>query len=94
MTKNILMIMTVVGMLTACVSGTKTPDTYVGKDGQTTVIESDSELCARSCNESYSRCMDSRAANDSGVNGPSGVFGASAECRSALKSCLPGCKAQ
>jgi hypothetical protein len=94
MTKRILMIAMIMGMLVACVSGTKPPETYVGKNGTTTIIESDSESCKRSCNESYSRCMDSRAANESGVNGPSGVFGASAECRSALKSCLPGCKAQ
>jgi len=94
MMKSILIIM-FVGMLGACVSGTKTPDTYVGKDGTSTVIESDSEACARACNDSYSRCMDSRAASDnSGVNGPSGVFGASGQCRNALKSCLPGCKAQ
>jgi hypothetical protein len=84
------------GMLIGCVSGTKPADTYVGKDGLTTFIESDSETCRRSCNESYSRCMDSRAAgdNNSGVIGPSGVYGASGECRNALKSCLPTCKAQ
>jgi hypothetical protein len=81
--------------LSACVSGTQHPDIYVGKDGKTTVIENDREMCQRSCNEDYSRCMDSSAAQDnSGINGPSGVFGASGDCRSSLQHCLPGCKAQ
>jgi hypothetical protein len=89
--------------LSACVSGTKPPDTYVGKNGKTTIIESDREMCERSCNDTYSRCMESTAAeNNSGVNGPSGsgilgptgMFGASAECRSDLQRCLPACKAQ
>ena len=94
MMKSILIFM-FVGMLVACVSGTKPSDTYIGNDGLIQVIESNSEACTRSCNDSYSRCMDSRAAGDnSGVNGPSGVFGASGQCRNALKSCLPSCKAQ
>lgn len=93
MKKSILLIATV-GMLSACVSGTKHTDSYVDKDGRVMLIENDAEMCKRSCNESYSRCMDSRAAgeNNSGINGPSGVYGASADCRHALKSCLPGCK--
>lgn len=98
MTKRILMIL-VVGMLSAsllsaCVSGTKHADTYTDKNGKTTVIESDREMCQRSCNDDYSRCMDTTAASDnSGVNGPSGVFGASGDCRKSLKKCLPTCKA-
>ena len=99
MTKRILMIMFVgmlsTGLLSGCISGLKKPDTYVGKDGKVTVIENDRESCQRSCNEDYSRCMDSRAAEDnSGINGPSGVFGASGECRDDLQKCLPGCKAE
>ena len=94
MMKRILII-AVLGMLSACVSGTKPPDTYVGQDGKTTIIETDSEMCRRSCNGDYSRCMDSRAAGDnSGIIGPSGVFGASADCRTDLQHCLKGCKAQ
>lgn len=58
MMKSILVVL-VVGILSACVSGIKPSDTYVGTDGQTTVIESDSESCTRACNDSYSRCMDS-----------------------------------
>ena len=94
MTTRILMIL-FVGMLSACVSGTKPTDTYVGQNGKTTKIESDQELCQRSCNADYSRCMETRAASDNGgVIGPSGVFGASGACRSALHDCLPICKAR
>ena len=98
MTKRILMIL-VVGMLsasllTACISGVKPADTYTDRNGKTTVIESDKEMCKRSCNDDYSRCMDTSAAQDNdGIHGPSGVFGASGDCRSALQKCLPGCKA-
>ena len=84
-----------VGMLGGCISGTTPPDTYVSQDGKTTIIESDREMCQRSCNEDYSRCMDSSPASDNeGINGPIGVFGASADCRTDLQKCLPGCKAQ
>ncbi|MFA5040689.1 MAG: hypothetical protein WC464_03540 [Bdellovibrionales bacterium] len=93
MTKSILIIF-VVGMLFGCVSGTKPADTYVGRDGRTVIIESDSEMCRRACNEDYARCMDTRAAGDSGINGSSEIFGASAECRTALQRCLSSCKAR
>ena len=60
MLKSILVI-AMVGMLAACVSGKRPPETYVGKDGKATIIESDSEMCKRSCNDDYSRCMDKSA---------------------------------
>ncbi len=92
MTKSIL-ILIAVGMLSACVSGTKPPDTYVGRDGRTTIIETDAEACRRSCDGDYARCMDTSAAStDSGINGPSGMFGASADCRASLKKCLQSCR--
>ena len=94
MTTRILMIL-FVGMLSACVSGTKPADTYVGQDGKAIRIESDREMCERSCNADYSRCMDTKAATDNGgVIGPSGVFGASGACRSTLHDCLPSCKSR
>jgi hypothetical protein len=94
MIERILMIL-VVGMLSACISGVKPPDTYTDKNGKTTIIETDREMCERSCNQDYSRCMETSAAEDnSGINGPSGVFGASGDCRNDLQHCLPGCKAQ
>ncbi|MDR3450263.1 MAG: hypothetical protein P4M15_11060 [Alphaproteobacteria bacterium] len=90
-----ILILTMVGALAGCISGTKPADTYTGRDGKTTVIQSDKEMCVSSCNEEYSRCMETGAAADnSGINGPSGVFGASADCRTALQSCLPHCKAR
>ncbi|MDR3425625.1 MAG: hypothetical protein P4M13_11235 [Alphaproteobacteria bacterium] len=93
--RGALLIVAVVGMLSACVSGTKPPDTYVGQNGKVTRIESDREMCERLCNEDYSRCMDSRAAStNEGLGTPPGLFGASGDCRTALKHCLPECKAQ
>jgi len=99
MIKRILMIlfvgMILTPLLSACVSGIKPPDTYTDRNGKTTIIESDRETCERDCNEDYSRCMESTAAEDnSGINGPSGVFGASADCRTDLHHCLPTCKGQ
>ncbi len=93
MLKRILMVL-IVGVLSACVSGTKPSDAYIGKDGSKTLIESDAEMCRRSCNAEYSRCMDTRAAgtDTGGVKGPSGVFGASGDCRNALQRCIKGCK--
>lgn len=83
----------VLGMLSACVSGKKPPETYVGIDGKSVIIENDEETCLRSCNDTYSRCMDSSfTETNDGYNGPSGVFGASAECRSDLQQCLRICK--
>lgn len=92
-------LLTIVGValaaLTGCVSGVKPPETYVGQNGKVTVIESDREMCERSCNDTYDRCMESGAAVDnSGVNGPTGYVGATGECRDDLKNCLPTCKGQ
>jgi hypothetical protein len=85
----------VLGVLSACISGVKPQDTYVSRDGASTVIQSDKEICEHSCNDDYSRCMETTAAEDnSGINGPSGVFGASGDCRNDLEKCLPTCKGQ
>ncbi len=92
---RLLMLLAVGALLSACVSGTRPADTYVGANGQTTRIESDREQCDRACNQDYARCMDSSAAStNNGINGPSGVFGASGDCRKALRSCLPTCKSR
>ncbi len=80
--------------LGGCISGVKEPDTYTDRTGKTTVIETDREACTRSCNETYSRCMGTEPAQHSGVNGPAGMFGASADCRSDLKNCLPACNGE
>ena len=79
--------------LSGCISGKKPPETVIDSSGNETVIESDKESCVRVCNEDYSRCMDTMSAQDnSGVNGPRGMFGANADCRRNLKDCLPGCQ--
>lgn len=94
MLRSILVIASV-GMLMACVSGTKPPDTYTSPSGKTTIIESNSETCRRSCNSDYSRCMDTNPArnNEGLVDVPAGMFGASADCKDSLRTCLRGCNA-
>jgi hypothetical protein len=84
-----------VGSLAGCISGRPSSDTYTDKSGKTSVVESDREQCERSCNDSYSRCMETTdARSNSGIKGPSGMFGASSECRNDLTACLPRCKAR
>ena len=80
--------------LSACISGVKEPDTYTDSTGKTTLIETDREACTRSCNEEYSRCMDTEPAESSAFHESSGMFGASADCHNDLKSCLPACNGQ
>jgi hypothetical protein len=80
-------------LLSGCISGRPKDDTYTDMSGKTTIIQSDRDMCTQSCNDDYSRCMETDDAQDNGsVNGPKGMFGASAECRTSLKNCLPGCK--
>jgi hypothetical protein len=82
--------------LASCISGQPPVDSYTSPStGKTTVIESDSEQCTRSCNDDYSRCMDTEPAETNPMPGePPGMFGASADCRSDLKSCLQSCKSR
>jgi hypothetical protein len=81
--------------LAACISGKPQHDTYTGKAGGTTEIQSDREQCEDACNDDYSRCMDSTMARSNPVPGsPPGMFGASSDCRDELKKCLPGCKSR
>jgi hypothetical protein len=82
-------------LLAGCISGVRPADTYTDKSGKTSVIESDRGQCERSCNLQYSRCSETTAARtNSGINGPSGVYGASAECDSDLSGCLLDCKSR
>lgn len=81
-----------VGMLAACVSGKPAPETATGLDGQILQISSPQADCERSCNRSNSICMESFEAQNSGANMPSGMTGASGECRAELKKCLKMCK--
>ncbi|MFY9287497.1 MAG: hypothetical protein WAO98_03240 [Alphaproteobacteria bacterium] len=78
--------------LTSCAPATKR-DAYTSISGETMVFKTDRGLCMDSCNQEFARCMDQRGAEDnSGVHGPRGMFGASADCRSDLKSCLDSCR--
>lgn len=81
-------------LLGGCVSGKPQSDTYTSKSGTVTTIETDRESCIRSCNDDYARCNDmtsSQLGKEQGVS-TSDIFGAKADCRVALKKCLPQCK--
>lgn len=81
--------------LSGCISGKPSRDTYTDKSGKTSVVESDRESCERSCNDSYTRCMDTTdARSNSGIKGPANMFGASSDCRNELSKCLPACKSR
>lgn len=83
----------VCGAVSGCVSGKPKPITYVDKEGRVAVIENDREQCMHTCNDDYTRCMETGAAQNGPVSGStSGIFGASGECRTALQNCLPDCK--
>jgi len=91
-TLAILMI-SVLGMLSGCISGKPKADTYTDPSGNTTLIENDREHCEHACNDEYSRCMDTEAAHTNPVDGsPAGMFGASSDCRSDISRCLSDCK--
>lgn len=89
--KSILTICLLLLPLMGCVSGVKPTDSYTDSHGTTTVFRTDREACVQSCNDDYSRCMESSSSQSAPVNGPAGMFGVSSECRSSLKGCLPSC---
>ena len=79
--------------LAACVSGAAPVENYTSASGVATPIATDQESCKRACNADFSRCLDSSASRRSASdNAPADLFGASADCRDALKKCLPRCK--
>lgn len=91
--KKLVFLFVVLVALAGCSSGRTKTDTYTSSTGAVTVIESDREACINSCNSEYSRCGDSDAARrGAGGDIPSDMFGAKAECKDALKDCLPRCK--
>ncbi|MCL2474023.1 MAG: hypothetical protein FWF23_03885 [Alphaproteobacteria bacterium] len=91
--KSVLCIF-VLGTLCSCIPGNQQPDSYVGKDGEVTLIENSKESCVRSCNWSNSNCMDTfSAAENSGLSSSRNIgVGARAECRTSLRRCLDSCK--
>ncbi|MDX2027807.1 MAG: hypothetical protein SFW62_04160 [Alphaproteobacteria bacterium] len=92
---RLLLLVFTIATLNGCISGVREPDAYVSPvSGEKTLIENNREMCTRSCNQDYSRCMDTGSAQGSGVIGPSGMFGASADCRRDLRGCLSDCNAR
>jgi len=81
-------------LLSGCISGQPKTDSYTDSKGKTTLIESDSEMCTHSCNDDYDRCMETAPASQNLPGEPSGMFGASADCKNDLRRCLRGCKSQ
>jgi hypothetical protein len=81
--------------LSGCISGVKETDTYTDRNGKTTIIETDREACTRSCNEDFSRCMDTEPAQtNGGLHDAPNTFGARGDCHDNLKDCLSGCNTQ
>jgi hypothetical protein len=93
--RALILTLAAVGMLAGCVSGRPATDTYTDKSGKTSVIESDKEQCERACDLQYTRCAETGAArSNGGIIGPSGTYGASAECNGDLSACMLSCKAR
>lgn len=90
--KKVLFVVMFLPVFSGCISGVPPTDSYTDHSGKTTVFQTDAELCVQSCNDDYDRCMDSEDVEKSGVNGPAGMFGASANCHNTLRSCLSTCR--
>lgn len=79
--------------LVGCSGAAKKYDTYTSPSGNVTILESDSEACVRSCNADFDRCSSTSAAESQVGRGQmTGVFGAQADCKDDMKSCLRACK--
>jgi hypothetical protein len=90
-----ILIIVLMGMLAGCASSASKTDTYTDRNGDKIPIGSDRELCTRSCNDEDARCMDTDVSiRNGGVNEPTGMFGASADCRETLSNCLKECKSR
>lgn len=83
------------GALSACTAAPKHTDSYSGASG-VVPIETDREVCVRSCNADFDRCSDSRPAQERVGRGGQmdGVFGGAADCKDDMKSCLARCKSR
>ncbi len=93
--RQLILMIAIMGMLAGCISGRPSSDVYTSPSGKTSVIQSDREQCEHSCNNNYVRCGETGAArSNGGVLGPSETYGAGAECRSDLSSCMIGCKSR
>ncbi len=92
---RVLFLCLLIGTVAACTPAPGTTQTYTTNTGKVLYLENDQESCTRSCNASYDRCGESRAASSQVGRGQfTGVFGGEADCRETLRSCLKMCKAQ
>jgi len=82
-------------LVAACTAAPKKSDTYTSGAGAITVLENDQEACSRSCNVDFDRCNSTSAAEAQVGRGQmTGVFGAQADCKDDMKSCLRRCKSR
>ena len=81
--------------LASCISGKPPEDVYTDQNGKTTVIQSDREQCEASCNESYSRCMETEPAQTNPMPGRLLICLARMPIAARyLRKCLPDCKSR
>jgi hypothetical protein len=77
----------------ACSGARKHTETYTSPSGGVMVLDNDYESCTRSCNAEYDRCNSTRAAESKvGRGSMTGIFGAQADCKASMKTCLARCK--
>jgi hypothetical protein len=102
MRASAILLLMAAGSLAGCISGKPPLDTYTSPaTGETTVIESNVEMCQRSCNDDYTRCMEGSLTAEDLPGVPQatpgvrpGVMGVSGDCTHELRDCLPRCKSQ
>ncbi len=82
-----------VGALAGCSGAAKKSDTYTAPSGAIMTLENDGESCTRSCNADFDRCSSTRAAESKVGRGQmTGIFGAQADCKADMKTCLKACR--
>ncbi|HBM91170.1 MAG TPA: hypothetical protein DD400_04775 [Rhodospirillaceae bacterium] len=79
--------------LSACTPAPRSVDSYTSAAGTTVFFENDRDACISSCNTEFDRCSDMTAAqNPVGRGQMTGIFGAEADCKDSLRSCLKECR--
>ena len=96
--KNIvkaLSLCAILAMIAGCSGAARKGDTYTSGSGAVMALDNDRESCTRSCNADFDRCSATSAAQSQVGRGQmTGVFGAQADCKVDMKSCLNSCKAR
>lgn len=87
-----MLVLLLVGV-SACSGHYKPRDSYVGRSGAVTTLQSDSQSCQSSCNSEFERCSETGAAQGPVGRGRlTGIIGAKADCSAKLRSCLKVCR--